>query len=84
VTDTLEQQVVDIIAKKKKLDPSAVTASSTFDELGLDSLDAADVMFTVEDTFAVVVPDEAATTMKTVGDVVAGLRQLIAGRPGAS
>lgn len=83
VTDNLERQVVEIIAKKKKLDPATVTAASTFEELGLDSLDAADVMFSVEDAFEVVVPDEAAMTMKSVGDVVAGLRQLIAGRAGA-
>lgn len=76
--DNLEQQVIAIIAKKKKLDPASVTAASTFDELGLDSLDAADLLFTVEDTFKVVVPDEAAQSMRSVGEVVAGIRQLVA------
>lgn len=83
MSDQLERQVVDIIAGKKKIDPASVTAASTLEELGLDSLDAADVMFTVEDTFNVVVPDEAATTMRSVGDIVAGLRKLIAERAGA-
>ena len=79
--DTLEQQVIAIIAKKKKLDPASVSAASTFEELGLDSLDAADLLFTVEDTFKVLVPDEAAQSMRSVGEVIAGIRQLVA--PGA-
>ena len=86
--DNLEQQVIALIAKKKKLDPASITTASTFEELGLDSLDAADLMFTVEDTFKVLVPDEAAQSMRSVGEVVAGLRQLVAsgasGRAGAS
>jgi acyl carrier protein len=80
----LEQQVIDIIASKKKLDPASVSGASTFEALGLDSLDAADVLFTIEDTFDVVVPDEAATSMKSVDEVVSGLRTLIAGRAGSS
>ena len=85
--DNLEQQVIAIIAKKKKVDPATITAASTFEELGLDSLDAADLMFTVEETFNVLVPDEAAQSMRSVGEVVTGLRQLVAssaGRTGAS
>jgi acyl carrier protein len=80
VADDIEQQVIQAIAKKKKLDPGTVTATSTFEELGLDSLDAADLMFTIEDTFRILVPDQAALTMKTVGEVVAGVRQLVAQR----
>lgn len=78
VPDNLEQQVIDIIAKKKKLDPATVTLDSTFEQLGLDSLDAADLLFTVEDTFGVLVPDHEAQSMRSVREVVDGLRALIA------
>lgn len=78
--DDIERQVIEAIAKKKKLDPATVTVASTFEELGLDSLDAADLMFTIEDTFKILVPDQAALTMKTVGEVVSGVRQLVAER----
>jgi acyl carrier protein len=76
----IEAFVVEIIARKKKLAPSAVTAASTFEELGIDSLDAADLIFTVEDTYHVVVPDEAAASMRSVGQVVAGIRDLVGAR----
>ena len=81
VADALEQQVIDIIAKKRKLDPAAVTLDSTFEQLGVDSLDAADLLFTFEDTFSIVVPDQAAQSMRSVRDVVDGLRKVLADRP---
>jgi acyl carrier protein len=84
VAQDVEQQVIDLIARKKKLDPARISSASTFEELGLDSLDAADLIFTIEDTFKIVVSDEAALSMKSVGQVVAAIRTLMAGRPGAA
>jgi len=77
MADDLERRVIELIARKKKLDPSTITVDSTFEQLGIDSLDAADLLFTFEDAFKIVVPDEAAQSMKTVGEVVDGLRQLV-------
>ena len=78
MADDVEQRVIDLIARKKKLDPATVTLDSTFEHLGVDSLDAADLLFTFEDDFKIVVPDEVATSMKNVRQVVDGLRQLLA------
>jgi acyl carrier protein len=77
MSDDLERQVIELIARKKKLDPATISVDSTFEQLGVDSLDAADLLFTFEDTFKIVVPDEAAQSMKSVGQVVDGLRQLL-------
>ena len=82
MTESIESQVIAIIAKKRKLDPATVTLDSTFEQLGVDSLDAADLLFTFEDTFGVVVPDDAAQSMKSVRDVVEGVRRLVAERTG--
>ena len=51
MTDDITRQVIEIVARKKKLDPATVTTATTFEELGLDSLDAADLLFTIEDSF---------------------------------
>ena len=83
MTDSIESQVVAIIAKKRKLDPAQVTLDSTFEQLGVDSLDAADLLFSFEDTFGIVVPDETAQSMKSVRQVVDGVRRLLADRAGA-
>ena len=82
MADSIESQVIDIIAKRRKIDRSAVTLETTFEQLGIDSLEAADLVFTFEDTFGIVVPDEAAQSMKTVQQVVEGVRRLMAERTG--
>ena len=82
MADPIELQVIDIIAKRRKINPSTVTLDTTFEQLGIDSLEAADLVFTFEDTFGIVVPDEAAQSMKTVGQVVEGVRRLTAERTG--
>lgn len=83
MSESIESQVIAIIAKKRKLDPATVTLDSTFEQLGVDSLDAADLLFTFEDTFGIVVPDEAAQSMKSVRQVVDGVRRLVAERASA-
>ena len=79
--DQLEQQVIEIIAKKKKLDPSTITLASTFQQLAIDSLDGMDLVFTFEDTFNISVPDNVVQQMKSVSDVVNGLRQELSKPP---
>ena len=40
------------------------------EDLGADSLDLVDMLTIIEDDFNIVIPDEAAMNMRTVGDVV--------------
>jgi acyl carrier protein len=82
VSDNLEQRVIDVLAKRRKVDPATITAASTFEQLGIDSLDATDLLFTLEDDFGIVIPDETARSMRSVGQVVEGLRGLIAAKDG--
>jgi acyl carrier protein len=80
MADDIERKVIDLIAQKKNLNPAAITLDSTFEGLGVDSLDAADLLFNFEDDFGIVVPDEVATSMKSVRQVVDGLRQILSSR----
>ena len=76
--DNLEEQVIEIIARKRKVDPSRVTLDTTFEELGIDSLDGMDLLFTFEDTFKISIPDSDAQRMKTARQIADGLRQMLA------
>jgi acyl carrier protein len=76
--DALERQVVALIAQKKKVAVDSITLDTTFAELGIDSLDAIDLLFTFEDTFKISVPDEVAREMKTIRAVTEGLRAALA------
>jgi acyl carrier protein len=75
-----EHRVIGLIAKKKKLDPAAITPGSTFQELGIDSLDGIDLVFTFEDEFNISIPDQVVQKMKSVGQVIEALREVLTKR----
>lgn len=82
--DDIELQIIAMIAKKKKLDPGQVTLDTAFADIGIDSLDAIDLVFTFEDTFNVNVPDVAVQRVRTVRDVVDAVREVMASRASPS
>ena len=67
---------IDIIAKSKSIPPNTITLANTFDELNIDSLDKINISFEVEEAFDIEIPDEALSTLKTVGDMVEGVTRL--------
>ena len=75
-----ERAVIEIIARKKKIDPALITHQSTFQELSIDSLDGIDLVFTFEDEFNINIPDQVVQKMKSVGQVIDALRVLQSNR----
>lgn len=80
----IASRCIDIIAKSKSIPPDTITLASTFDELNVDSLDKINISFEVEEAFNIEIPDEALGTIKTVGDMVAGVTKLRAAAPSAA
>jgi len=74
---------IDIIAKSKSIPADTISLASTFDELNIDSLDKINISFEVEEAFNIEIPDEALSTLRTVGDMVAGVTKLTATTPSA-
>ncbi len=61
----------DILVEQLECDPEDITMESLLvDDLGADSLDAIDIVMSVEDMFKVEVPDEIIEKIETVGDIV--------------
>ena len=61
----------DILVEQLECNPEDITMESLLvDDLGDDSLDAIDIVMSVEDTFKVEVPDEIIEKIETVGDIV--------------
>ena len=61
----------DILVEQLECNPEDITMESLLvDDLGADSLDAIDIVMSVEDTFKVEVPDEIIEKIGTVGDIV--------------
>ena len=61
-------KVVEILVEAKYLEADKVTMESTWDDLGLDSLDTVELVMNMEDAFSISL--EMTEDMKTVGDVV--------------
>jgi acyl carrier protein len=66
-----------ILIKDYQLAPEALTLAARLDDLGIDSLATAELLFSIEDTFHVVLPPEP-VTLATLGEVVDYIDQLVA------
>ena len=64
------EKLVAYAAKQLELDPSEITPDSTFESLGIDSLDVVDLVMSLEEEFDTEIPDEEVENIKTVGDIV--------------
>ncbi|RXH54410.1 acyl carrier protein [Granulicella sibirica] len=82
VPQDLEGQLIGLIASSKKMAPETIVASTTFESLAIDSLDKINLSFEVEEAFGIEIPDAAIGTIRTVGDMVEGVRGLILAREG--
>ena len=65
------EKVKEIIVSELKLDAAKVTMDANLEaDLGADSLDAVEVIMALEEEFDLEFSDDAATSIKTVGDIV--------------
>lgn len=69
------EKVKEMLAERLGMPAEEITVDSKFADLGLDSLDTAEMLMNVEDVFGVTV--EADPEMNTVGALVAKLESLV-------
>lgn len=74
--------VIAIIAKKKRVDKPTVELTDRLEDLGLESLDAVEMIFDLEEKFDIEIAYNANTNnpraeFSTVGDVVKSIQQLV-------
>jgi acyl carrier protein len=74
--DDIEQRVISVIASTQHIPAESITIDSTFEQLKIDSLDGINILFAVENEFNVNIPDDAAAAIKSVREMVDGIRKL--------
>jgi len=74
----LTERVRKVIAKHLRVPVENVTPESTFEELGMDSLDGVNLLFDVEDEFDISIEDDQARSIKSVPEMVDGIEKLMA------
>ena len=63
-------KIVEVIAKQLGKKPEQITRDQrVIEDLGADSLDMIEMLMTLEENYGVVIPDDKAVTLKTVGHI---------------
>ena len=81
--DTVAQRVIAVVARTRKIPPEQISRETTFEELGMDSLDGINLIYELEEEFNVNIPDESALTVRSVGQLVEGFEKLLSGETAA-
>jgi len=82
-TDVAER-LRSTVAKELKQDVSSITPEHTLrGDLKLNSLDAIELMFRIEEEFDLSIPDDDMQGFVKVGDVIDYLQRRLSGEPGA-
>jgi acyl carrier protein/nodulation protein F len=75
--------VMEIVAARSKRGMATLQGSDWLDELGIESLEAVEMIFELEDRFGIEIPVNANNTgevFKTVADVVRLVEELVAAK----
>ncbi len=76
----IEQQLITIVRQEKPdLPGETLTAETALADAGIDSLDALTILFAIEEHFKISIPDDKARAMKTFGDMINVVEQLVPG-----
>ncbi|NLG82655.1 MAG: acyl carrier protein [Bacilli bacterium] len=70
------EKVREIISNELSVSKEEITLETNLqDDLGADSLDAVELVMSIEDEFNIQIPDDAAQNLKTVADIVKYLEE---------
>jgi acyl carrier protein len=85
MSDAVADKVISTLASVKKISAEKITVDTNLQELGIDSLDVFTLLFELENAFNISIPDDDVRSIKTVKDVVDGIKKIQGGAaPGSS
>jgi acyl carrier protein len=74
----IEQQLITIVRQEKPdLSGDKLTPDTALADAGIDSLDSLTILFAIEEHFKISIPDDKARAMKTFGDMVSAVQELV-------
>ena len=81
MADTVAEKVISTLASVKKIPADKITLQTNLQELGVDSLDVFTLLFELENAFKISIPDDDVRSIRTVNDVVQGIKKILAAAP---
>ncbi|WP_263381751.1 acyl carrier protein [Granulicella arctica] len=77
MSESIQDRVLRVIATTRRVPLETVHPDSTFEELGIDSLDRINILFELEGEFDVEIDDEQAKQVTTLQQMIDGITQLV-------
>jgi len=84
MSDELIQRVIQSIAATKRLPPEQVTIDSEFLDLGIDSMDAVEILFALENEFDINIPDDEVRSIRGIRQMCEGVDRLVKAKAAAA
>ena len=76
MSDAVAEKVISTLASVKKIPAENITIDTNLQELGIDSLDVFTLLFELENAFNISIPDDDVRSIKTVKDIVDGIKKI--------
>ena len=80
MSDDLIQRVLKVIATSKRIPLETVTIDSDFQQLNIDSMDAVEILFAMENEFDISIPDDEVRNVRNVRQMCEGVERLLAAK----
>ena len=79
--DAVAEKVISTLASVKRIPADKITLETNLQELGIDSLDVFTLLFELENAFKISIPDDDVRSIRTVNDIVEGIKKIQAASP---
>ena len=80
MSDELIQRVIKVIATTKRIPVESVSIDSEFAQLGIDSMDAVEILFALENEFDISIPDDEVRSVRNLRQMCEGVERLLAAK----
>ena len=77
MSDNVAERVTQVVARSRNLPESEISPDTSFEELGMSSLDALALIFDLEEEFGVSIPDNEAMQVTSVRQTTEALKRLL-------
>lgn len=83
MSDAVAEKVIAALASVKRIPADTIKLDTDLQEMGIDSLDVFSLLFELENAFNISIPDDDVRSLRTVNDIVEGIKKIqAAGPPG--
>ncbi len=81
MSDAVAEKVIATLASVKRVPAEDIKLDTNLQDMGIDSLDVFTLLFELENAFKISIPDDDVRSLRTVNDVVEGIKKILAAAP---